>query len=149
MFKQITVFLENRPGRMEEVTGCLSEKNINLHALSLADTTEFGILRMIVSDPDKAVSVLRENNFMVKTTDVIAASIGHIPGSLHKFLRELRKLDISIEYMYAFTSRHSEHDAIVVLRLANQDAIIEKIKSGGYPLLDEKFLDELNRANEN
>src|SRR5215469_648242 len=102
MLKQITVFLENKPGRMEEVTGCLANENINLHALSIADTTDFGILRMIVSDPEKAVSVLKENDFMVKTADVIAVAMGHSPGSLNNVLCELKALDISIEYMYAF-----------------------------------------------
>ena len=148
MLKQITVFLENKPGRMEEVTGVLAEKSINLHALSIADTTEFGILRMIVSEPEKAVRVLRDNNFMVKTTDVIAAAMGHSPGSLHKLLLEMSALDISIEYMYAFTSRHKEHDAIVVLRLAGQDAALEKLQSGSFPILGEGLLDQLNQPND-
>jgi hypothetical protein len=146
MLKQITVFLENKPGRMEEVTGCLSRENINIHALSIADTTDFGILRMVVSDPERAARVLKENNFMGKTTEVVAASMGHKPGSLHKMLRELGELDISIEYMYAFTSRKKDHDAIVVLRLADQDAVIEKLKSGGFPMLGENLLEQLNEA---
>ena len=147
MLKQITVFLENKPGRMEEVTGCLAGENINLHALSIADTADFGILRMIVSEPAKAARVLRENDFMVKTTDVIAASMGHSPGSLHKLLRELKELDISIEYMYAFTSRHKEHDAIVVLRLTDQDAVVGKLGNRSLPILGEDFLEELNKMN--
>ena len=146
MLKQITVFLENKPGRMEEVTGCLSNENINIHALSIADTTDFGILRMIVSETEKAVRVLKENNFMVKTTEVIAAAMGHTPGSLYKVLRELKTLDISIEYMYAFTSRHKEYDAIVVLRLAEQDAVIDKLNSGGLPILGDKLLEQLNES---
>lgn len=144
MLKQITVFLENKPGRMEEVTGCLANENINLHALSLADTTDFGILRMIVSDPDKAVKVLKENNFMVKTTDVIALAMGHNPGSLHKVLRELRELDISIEYMYAFTSRHKDYDAIVILSLSNQDAVLNKLTNSGVQVLGQNLIESLN-----
>ena len=144
MFKQITVFLENKPGRMEEVTGCLAGNGINIHALSIADTTDFGILRMIVSDPGRAAGVLRENGFMVKTAEVVAAAMGHSPGSLHRILRELKALDISIEYMYAFSSRHKEYDAIVVLRLADQDAVIDKLKSGGLSLLGENLLEQLN-----
>jgi hypothetical protein len=146
MLKQITVFLENKPGRMEEVTGCLARENINLHALSLADTTDFGILRMIVSEPEKAEGVLKKNDFMVKTTEVIAAAMGHSPGSLYKLLRILKSLDISIEYMYAFASRHREHDAIAVLRLADQDAVIGKLKGGDFPLLGEKLLEQLNES---
>ena len=146
MFKQITVFLENKPGRMEEVTGCLADNNINLHALSIADTTDFGILRMIVSDPDNAVDILKKNGFMVKTVDVIAVAMGHSPGSLHKVLRELTCLDVSIEYLYAFTSRHKDHDAIVILSLSNPVAALDRLKNANYPVLGENFLAQLNES---
>jgi len=144
MFKQITVFLENKPGRMVEVTGCLADSGINLHALTIADTADFGILRIIVSDTEKAVRVLKENGFMVKTTDVLAITMGNKPGCLYKVLKELNVLEVSIEYMYAFTSRHKDHDAIVILRLDNQDAVIEKLKSGNFPMLEENLLEHLN-----
>jgi hypothetical protein len=144
MFKQISVVLENKQGRMEEVTGCLADENINLHALSIADTTDFGILRMIVSEPEKAVSVLKKSNFMVKTTGVIAVALGHKPGSLHSVLKKLKTLDISIEYMYSFTSRHKDYDAIVILSVDNQAAAAEKLKDSGFPVLDESLLDQLN-----
>jgi len=143
VLKQITVFLENKPGRMEEVTGCLANCGINLHALSIADTTDFGILRIIVSEPEKAVKVLKENNFMVKTAEVAAIAIGHSPGSLHTVLQKLRELNISIEYMYAFTSRHKEHDAIVILRLDNQSDVIDKLASGGIFVLGDELLGQL------
>ena len=146
MLKQITVFLENKPGRIERVTGFLAEENINIHALSLADTTDFGILRMVVSEPEKAMRVLKENDFMVKITEVIAVAMGHSPGSLHKVLRELNSLDISIEYMYAFTSRHRDYDAIVILNVNNQDAVVSKLKSGNYPILGENLLEQLNES---
>jgi hypothetical protein len=144
MLKQITVFLENKPGRMEEVTGCLAGENINIHALSIADTTDFGILRMIVSEPDKAVGVLRESGFMVKTAGVIAVAMGHSPGSLHKILKELKALDLSIEYMYAFTSRHNEYDAIVILSLSNQEAALKKLSGASLTILGDAFLENLN-----
>ena len=146
MLKQITVFLENKPGRMEEVTGCLAEANINLHALSLADTTDFGILRIIVSDTEKAMKVLKDNNFMAKTADVIAVALDHNPGSLHKILRKLNAPDISIEYIYAFTSRHEDYDAIVILSVGNQATAIEKLSSSGLVLLNEKLLDQINQS---
>ena len=146
MLKQITVFLENRPGRMEEVTGCLAGENINLHALSIADTTDFGILRMIVSDPLKAAQVLKENGFMVKTTDVIAVPIGHKPGSLHMILRKLNESDVSIEYMYAFSSRLKSHDAIVIFSLSDQDIALEKLKGSGVPILGDDLIDQLNES---
>ena len=146
MLKQITVFLENKPGRMEEVTRCLAEANINLHALSLADTTDFGILRIIVSDTEKAMKVLKDNDFLAKSADVIAVAIDHNPGSLHKVLRELNSPDISLEYIYAFTSRHKEYDAIVIFSVGNQAAAIEKLNSGGAVLLNENLLDQINQA---
>jgi len=146
MIKQITVFLENKPGRMEEVTGCLADKKINIHALSIADTADFGILRMIVSDHDSAVNALRDKNFMVKTADVIAVAMGHSPGSLHDVLKKLRKLDISIEYMYAFTSRSKNYDAIVIMRLENQDAALAKISGSGIQMLGRELLDRLNEV---
>ena len=146
MLKQITVFLENKQGRIEEVTAYLAEANINLHALSLADTTDFGILRIIVSDTEKAMNVLKDKNFMAKTVDVIAVALEHNPGSLHKVLRELNSPDISIEYIYAFTSRHKDYDAIVILSVGNQAEAIEKLNSGGLVLLDETLLEQINHA---
>ena len=146
MFKQITVFLENKPGRMEDVTGCLANANINIHALSIADTTDFGILRMIVSHPDEAVGLLKENDFMAKTTDVIAVAIGYEPGSLHKVLRQLSAFDISVEYMYAFTSRHADYDAVVILSLRDQETVLDKLKNTSIPLLGDDFLAQLNQA---
>jgi len=146
MLEQITVFLENKPGRLEEVTGCLADENINIHALSIADTTDFGILRMIVSDPCKAARVLKANDFMVKTAGVIAVAMGHRPGSLNKILKVLKTLDISIEYMYAFTSRHKDYDAVVILSLSDRDAALERLKSCGFPVLGDGLLDELNES---
>ena len=146
MVKEITVFLENKPGRMEEVTGCLADERINLHALSIADTTNFGILRMIVSDPAKTERVLKDNGFMVKTADVIAVAIGHSPGSLHKVLRKLRELSISIEYMYAFTSRHRDHDAIVIFSFSDQENAVKKLSGSGISVLDDGLLEQLNES---
>ena len=146
MLKQLTVFLENKPGRMEEVTGCLAGHSVNIHALSIADTTDFGILRMIVSDPEEAVKVLKDNAFMVKTTEVIAVAMGHSPGSLHKVLQKLRELDISIEYMYAFTSRHKDYDAIVIFSVANQAAAVQQLKDSGFPILGDDLIEQLNES---
>lgn len=145
LIKQISVFIENKPGRLADVTGFLAAEGINIHALSIADTTDFGILRLIVNDPDKAKAVLRNNKLTVKTTDVIGIALMHQPGSLAGVLRELEKEDVSIEYMYAFTSRSTEHDAIVVLRLANQETAIEKIKNSSIQLLGPEILDKLNQ----
>jgi len=145
MLKQITVFLENKSGRMEEVTGCIAENNINIHALYVADTTDFGILRMIVSDPEKAMKVLKAKDFMVKTNDVIAVAIEHNPGSLHNVLCKLNTPDTSLEYIYAFTSRHKDYDAIVIMSVGNQAAAVEKLNNSGLILLDENLLEQINK----
>jgi hypothetical protein len=139
MIKQITIFLENKPGRIEGVTGCFAEENINIHALSIADTTDFGIVRIIAAEPEKAVKILKEKGFMVKTVNVVAVAVGHSPGSLHKILHKLSKQGISIEYMYALTSRHKAYDAIVILRLDNT----EKLADSGITVLGEELLSEL------
>ena len=141
MFSQITVFVENRPGRLEEVVGILADEGVNLHALSLADTTDFGIIRLIVSDPGRAVAVLKDKGLMVKTTDVIAVGMGHSPGELHAILRKLKALDVSIEYMYAFTTRHKDYAAIVVFRLASQDTALGKLKNSGIEMVGQGIFD--------
>ena len=144
MIKQITVFIENKPGRLMEVTGALAKEKINIHALSIADTADYGIVRLIASDADRAKSTLREKGFMVKTAEVIAIAMGQSPGSLHEILRQIAALDISIEYIYAFTSRHKDYEAIVILRLNNQDSALEKLKANDIPVLGKELLDSLN-----
>ncbi len=146
MIKQITVFIENKPGRLMEVTGALAKENINIHALSIADTADFGIVRIIASDADKAKKTLRDKGFMVKTADVIALAMGQRPGSLHEILSQIAALDISVEYIYAFTSRHSYYDAIVILRLNNPEMALEKLKDSSIPVLGQELVDSLNEA---
>ena len=102
--KQVSVFLENKTGRINHVTKILAANGINMHAFSMAETTEFGILRLIVSDVDKAVAVLRDANFAVMLTDVVCISCPDVAGSLASLLDQLAEQDIFIEYMYAFAS---------------------------------------------
>ena len=102
--KQVSVFLENKTGRINHVTKILAANGINMHAFSMAETTEFGILRLIVSDVDKAVAVLRDANFAVMLTDVVCISCPDVAGSLASTLDQLAEQDIFIEYMYAFAS---------------------------------------------
>lgn len=102
--KQVSVFLENKTGRINHVTKILAANGINMHAFSMAETTEFGILRLIVSDVDKAVAVLRDANFAVMLTDVVCISCPDVAGSLASILDQLAEQDIFIEYMYAFAS---------------------------------------------
>lgn len=100
--KQLSVFLENKTGRINEVTKILGKHGINMHAFSMAETTDFGILRLIVSEVDKAVEILRDENFAVMLTDVVCISCPNVAGSLSVILDKLAEKDIFIEYMYAF-----------------------------------------------
>ena len=100
--KQLSVFLENKTGRINEVVRTLGANDINMHAFSMAETADFGILRLIVSDVDKAVEVLRSHDFAVMSTDVVCLSCENVPGSLAVILEYLAQKQIFIEYMYAF-----------------------------------------------
>lgn len=130
LVKQISVFLENKSGRLAEVTKVLGDNNINISALSIADTTDFGILRIIVNDPDKAEKVLKESDFTVSSTDVIAIGVPDKPGGLEMALRVLNEESIGIEYMYAFVGK-TEEEALVILRVeALEEAADKLVKSG-------------------
>ncbi len=123
---QISVFVENRVGGLEEVIGLLAENGIDISALSLADTTDFGILRMIVSDPKKAVTVLKEHGMAVKLTDVLAIAIQDQPGGLAAVLDYLREDGISIEYMYAFIGK--SNGALAVMRTCEPEKAVETLQ---------------------
>ena len=112
--KQVSVFLENKTGRLNEVTQLLGDAGLNMSAFTIADTSDFGNLRLIVSDPDKAKEILKKNKFSVQTTEVILVKSPNRPGGLAKMLNLLQKEDVFIEYMYAFSN--SEDTAVIVLR---------------------------------
>ncbi len=131
--KQISVFLENRKGRLWKALNVLSEAKINIRALSIADTSEFGILRMIVPQPGKAKEILEENNFVVKINDVIAVGVADEPGGLDNILGVLNKSDINVEYLYAFVERGEQ--AMVVLRTEDIDAGIKTLTDGNITLI--------------
>jgi hypothetical protein len=132
--EQISIFLENRPGSMEQVTAVLSKANINIRALSLADTSDFGILRLIVDNPTKAKEVLKEGGFTVKRTDVVAVEVPDRPGGLHGILTALSKQSINVEYMYAFIERSGEN-AIIIFRFTPTDAAIDVLTKSGFKVL--------------
>ncbi|HBI27405.1 MAG: ACT domain-containing protein [Syntrophaceticus sp.] len=116
--KQITVFLENKCGRLANVAEVIGDEGINIRAFSVADTTDFGILRLIVSDPERTYEVLHRAQFAVRMTDVIAAQIPDHPGGLAQVLALMDEAGINIEYMYAFVAQVSG-DALVVFRVEN------------------------------
>lgn len=128
--RQISTFLENSPGRIAEVTKILAQAEIDTTALVLSDTMDFGVLRLIVSDAEKAYKVLKENRFTVRLTDVIIVPISHQTGSLHKVLEVLGNESISIEYMYAFSGKETD-EAFGVFKmedLAEARAVLKKHK---------------------
>lgn len=126
--KQLSIFLENKSGRLTEVTDILGDADINLSAMSIADNSDFGILRCIVSDPEKAYAVLKENHFAVKITDVIGFQCPNTSGSLARVLRHLSSKGVFIEYMYSFANGNY---ATVVIRptdLQECDRILSEMK---------------------
>jgi hypothetical protein len=131
IIKQISIFVENKPGRLAEITDIIAKKNINIRALSVADTTNFGILRIIVDNPLEVERVLKEAGLTVSITSVITACIGDRPGSLAELLKLLAANDIQIEYMYAFIAK-SDNEAYVVMRIEAEAAAAKLLSENGY-----------------
>lgn len=132
--EQISVFLENKAGRLAEVTRVLAEADINIRALSLADTSDFGILRLIANDNHKAEATLKEHGFTVGKTDVVAAELEDRPGGLNRILEILSKQNINVEYMYAFV-QHSGDYAIIVFRFEDIDGAVKLLEENNIRLL--------------
>lgn len=128
LIKQISIFLENKHGRLAEVTQILGNNQIDISALSIADTTDFGILRLIVNQPLKAREVLEQNGFAVSINEVIAIEVEHKPGGLSKALAALDANGIGIEYMYAFVGNTESKDAMVILRVENPEKVVQVLK---------------------
>ncbi len=132
--EQISVFLENKAGRLAEVADVLGGKGINIRALSLADTTDFGILRLIVNDREGAKKALKEAGFTVGITQVIAVEVEDKPGGLAKILKVLASEGIIVEYMYAFVER-SSGNAVLIFKFENLDKAIEILKGHGVKVI--------------
>ena len=132
--EQISIFLENKSGRLAEVTRVLSEAGINIRALSLADTADFGILRLIVNQSDRAKAVLKENGFTVGKTEVVALEVPDKPGGLAAILSKLEKAGINVEYMYAFVQR-SGNNAIIIFRFDELDQAVKVLLDAGVKVL--------------
>ncbi|WJI10095.1 acetolactate synthase [Methanobacterium sp. CWC-01] len=131
--KQLSIFLENRKGRMRKALDVLEKGKVSIRALSLADTSDFGILRLIVPEPGKTKNLLENNDFIVKTGEVIAVRMVDEPGSLGKILGILDENDINLSYLYAFVAK--ENMAIVLLHPENINAGIKALESGGADLI--------------
>ena len=132
--EQISVFLENRAGRLSEVTQTLEDNGINIRALSLADTSDFGILRLIVSDNEKAKTALKERGFTVGRTTVVPVEVQDSPGGLNAILGILSSNGINVEYMYAFVQQ-SGKNAVLIFRFDRTDQAIETLQENGVTVL--------------
>jgi len=131
---QISVFLENKSGRLADVTRTLAENGINIRALCIADTIDYGLLRMIVNDPDKTREVLHKAGFTVTQTPVLALEIPDRPGGLAEIIRILAEKDINVEYIYAFVGKSGEN-AVVIFRVERIDDAIQTLQEGGAKIL--------------
>ncbi len=135
--KQLSVFVQNVPGRLAEIAGIIAGSGIDIRALSLADTTNFGILRIIVDEPDKALQKLKDSELSVKCTNVIAVGIDDFPGGFAKAVKTLGDAGVSVEYSYAFLGRETGR-AMVVFRTDNDEKALAALKNGGMTVLAEK-----------
>lgn len=140
--QQLSVFMENREGRLDEVLKVLADGGVNIVALSLADTSEYGMLRMIVSDPHKGRAVLKEEGIAAMLTDVVALRVPHATGSLSAAMHQLVEGEVNIEYMYAFANGS---DAAAVLKSDDPGRVIAILKGSGF---DVYSADEAYRANQ-
>lgn len=134
--KQVSVFLENKSGRLAEVCRTLGENGVNIRALCIADTSDFGILRMIVDTPDAAVGCLRDAGFSVGETNVLAVQIPDVPGGLGSVLALLQGQQVNVEYMYAFFTT-VEGNAVVVFRVADElmQTVVDTLAEARIPIL--------------
>ena len=132
--EQIAVFLENKSGRLAEITGVLADNNINIRALSVADTADFGILRLIVDKVDEAKKVLKENGFTVGKTNVIAVEVPDRVGGLASVLKTAEAAELNVEYMYAFVNKSGEN-AVLIFRFNDMDKAIAALQKAEFTIL--------------
>ena len=142
MLKQLTVFVENKQGALVDITDTLATNGVNLRALSIADTQDFGLLRLIVNDNETAASALQEKGYILKITDVIGVKIGDAPGKLSKALSVLAQAGVNVEYLYAFMARTERH-AYVVLRPTDNAAAEAALETAGFHLITNADIEKL------
>lgn len=132
--EQISIFIENKSGRLAEITRILGDSGVNIRALSLADTSDFGILRLIVNDRETAKRVLKEKGFTVSKTEVVAVEVPDRPGGLAQILQTLDQQAINVEYMYAFVERCGEN-AVIIFRFDETEKAIQALLDNGFNIL--------------
>ena len=140
--KQLSVFLENKEGKLKSAVDAISSEGINIRALSIADSSKYGILRLIVSDNETAIKALKEEKFTVKETDVIVVEIKDEPNGLNSVLEILEKEKINVEYIYAFVSTKVD-EAIVVFKIENYEDGLKALEKAGATILSKEDLEEI------
>lgn len=140
--KQISIFIENKEGRIKKAIDTLAQQNINIRALSIADTTKYGILRLIVSDNKKAIAALEDNGFVVRENEVIIIAVPDEPNGLNSTLAVFDEKGINLEYLYAFVSSKTD-EAIVVMRLENMEKAFEALENSDVKILDAEDIKDL------
>lgn len=141
--KQISVFLENRPGALVEMTKALAARNIDMRGLSLAETSDFGIVRLIVDDVLDTATVLKDAGFVASLTDVIAVAVANVPGGLSKVLGLLHEAAINIEYMYAILGNKKSENAYMIFRVNDNEKASAVLSGAGVNLVDQSELSAL------
>ena len=141
--KQISVFLENRPGKLKNMTGVLAQAGIDMRALSLAETKDFGIARIIVDDVFEAVNVLKEADFVASLTSVLAVAVPDEPGGLDKLLSYFNEAEVNIEYMYAFLGGNDAKHAYMIFRGADTKAAEAKLSGKGLRILTQEDIAQI------
>lgn len=142
MATQISVFIENKEGRIKKAIDTLAKENINIRALSIADTTKYGILRLIVSDNEKAIAALEKDGFIVKENEVIILAVPDKPNGLNSTLAVFDEKGINLEYLYAFVSSKTD-EAIVVMRLENMEKAVDALNESNIKILDAEDIKDL------
>lgn len=140
--RQLTVFVENKQGSLVAVTDTLSRNNINLRALSIAETSDFGMLRLIVNDTETAEKVLTEEGYLIKVNEVVGVKIGDTPGKLTAALSVLDENKINMEYLYAFMSRTEKH-AYVVIRVEDNEVAERVLETAGFHMITQADISKL------
>ena len=142
--KQLSVFIENREGRLEKVLKTLKDNNINIISLSLADTSDYGVLRMITSNPEDGKKVLKDNRFSAMLTDVLAVKVEHKAGELQEVLDIICNAGINVEYMYE--KKKKNDDATIVIKTSNAEEAALLLQKEGAEFLTSKDIEELNNV---
>ena len=140
--KQVSIFVENKEGRIKKAIDTLAKENINIRALSIADTTKYGILRLIVSDNEKAIAALEKDGFIVKENEVIILAVPDEPNGLNSTLAVFDEKGINLEYLYAFVSSKTD-EAIVVMRLENMEKAVDTLNESNIKILDAEDIKDL------